>query len=133
MALLITIAVSFHAGCAIHYYDESTGTEHILGLGHMKMKIAAPNEGLQACVQGTDVLGFSVGKAYRQLYLTVGKHSLQRLDVVAESTAVRLEWPDADYVNVRVGSAFPGLPDSVTALEKEDRNQQCPREKESEE
>ncbi len=95
------------SGCAIHYFDPKTGTEHLWGFGHMKMKIGLPNEGLQAVVRGTDVLGISVGSTDRQSYLTAGWHHLQRLDVVTESTAVRFEWPNSDFACVRVGSEFP--------------------------
>jgi hypothetical protein len=79
----------------------------VWGFGHVKMRVAPPAEGLQAVVRGTDVIGLSLGRADQQAYLTLGWHRLQRLDVVQESTAVRLEWPDADFVNVRVGSRFP--------------------------
>lgn len=95
------------AGCGLHYFDPSTGTEHVWGFGHVKMRLAPSEEGLQAIARGTDVLGFSLGHADQQVYLTLGWHRVQRLDVVQESTAVRLEWPDADFVNVRVGSKFP--------------------------
>jgi hypothetical protein len=103
------------SGCAIHHYDQTTGTEHIWGFGHMKMKIAPPSEGLQAVVRGTDVLGISFGQDDRQTYLTAGWHRTQRLQVVAESTAIRYEWPDSNFSNVRIGSNFP-LPDKM--LEK---------------
>ncbi len=107
-------------GCALHHYDEATGTEHIWGFGHMKMKVAACNEGLQAIVHGTDVFGLSLGIGEQQNYLTAGWHRTQRLDVVAESTTIRYEWPDSDFANVRVGSKFPSQPD----LEIPDSNEQ---------
>jgi hypothetical protein len=94
-------------GCAIHYYDPKTGAEHIWGFGHLKMKAAPENEGLHAVVRGTDVLGVSLGSAEKQAYLTVGWHRVQRLDIAAESTAIRLEWPTSDFVDVRIGSRFP--------------------------
>jgi hypothetical protein len=107
------------SGCALHHYDEATGTEHIWGFGHMKMKVAPSNEGLQAIVHGTDVLGLSLGIGGQQNYLTAGWHRTQLLDVVAESTAIRYEWPDSDFANVRIGSKFPFRPDEIP-----DSNQQ---------
>jgi hypothetical protein len=95
------------AGCAVHYFDPKTGTEHLWGFGHLKMRVAPPAEGLQAIVRGTDVVGVSTGVADKQAYLTVGWHRIQRLDIVQESTAFRLEWPNSDFINVRVGSKFP--------------------------
>lgn len=101
------LIVLLGAGCAIHYFDPTTGTEHVWGVGHLKMKVGPPAEGLQAVVRGSDVVGLSVGRADQQTYFTLGWHRTQRLDVLQESTAVRLAWPDGDFVNVRVGSRFP--------------------------
>ncbi len=39
-------------GCAVHYYDPKTGAEHIWGVGHLVMKVSAPNEGVRAVVSG---------------------------------------------------------------------------------
>lgn len=108
------------SGCALHHYDESTGTEHIWGFGHMKIKVPQYNEGLQAVVRGTDVLGLSLGIGEQQNYITAGWHRTQRLDVVAESTAIRYEWPDSDFAKVRIGSKFPFRP----GLEIPDSNEQ---------
>lgn len=108
--MLAILAAWLSAGCAIHYFDAATGTEHIWGIGHLKMKAAAPEEGVRAVVRGTDVVGISFGRADQQLYVTVGWHRIQRLDVLAEDTALRLEWPGSDFSGVRVGSAFPWFP-----------------------
>jgi hypothetical protein len=97
-------------GCAVHYFDASTGTEHVWGIGHLKMKAAPPAEGVQAVVRGSDVFGLSVGRTDRQFHLTLGWNRLQRLDVVDDDVALRLEWPTSDFASVRVGSAFPFAP-----------------------
>lgn len=111
------------SGCAIHHYDELTGTEHIWGFGHMKMKVTPPCEGLQAIVRGTDVLGLSLGIGEQQNYLTVGWHRTQRLDVIAESTAIRYEWPDSDFSNVRIGSNFPFLAETLEKLDSKEQSE----------
>jgi hypothetical protein len=104
LSLLLAVALN---GCAIHYYDTDTQTEHVWGVGHMMMKAAQSNEGLEAIVHGTDAVGISIGKTSRQSYFTIGWQRLQYIDVLNESTAVRLEWPDGTFANVRVGSKFP--------------------------
>jgi len=73
----------------------------------MKMKAAKPNEGLQAVVHGTNVFGISIGKADKHGYFTLGWQRLEFIDVLKESTSIRLEWPDNSFANVRVGSEFP--------------------------
>jgi hypothetical protein len=85
----------------------------------MKMKSTKPNEGLQTVVHGTDVLGVSVGKADKHRYFTAGWHRLKFIDVLAESTSIRLEWPDSSFFNVRVGSEFPLDPAFSSPLPKE--------------
>lgn len=97
----------FASGCAVHYFDPDTQTEHLWGFGHMKMKYLEPNEGLQAVVHGTDVIGVSFGKADKHGYFTVGWQRLEFIDIVKQSTGVRLEWPTGGFVNVRIGSRFP--------------------------
>ncbi len=97
-------------GCAIHYYDPDTKTEHLWGVGHMMMRFVPPSEGVQAVVRGTDVLGASIGNADGQAYLTVGWHSLRRLETLSEDLSIRLEWPNSDFACVRLGSEFPAEP-----------------------
>ena len=97
------------AGCAIHYFDPTTGTEHLWGFGHMKMKVAAPNEGLQALVRETQTLGLAVGSLEAQSYLSLGIQRKRRLEVIDENTAIRFEWPNSDFFSVRVGSEFPTI------------------------
>ena len=107
--IIASLCLTVGSGCAIHYYDPKTGTEHIWGIGHMKMKVASENEGLQAVVRGTNTVGLSVGMADNQNYISIGWQQLQGLTVVPRGSALRLEWPDSDFVNVRVGSQFPGI------------------------
>lgn len=104
LALLLGMGGS---GCAIHYFDPATGTEHVWGLGHLKMKAAAPNEGLQAVVHGINSFGLSVGKANKQTYVTLGWQRLEYVEILKEDTSVRLEWPGGGFGSVRVGSEFP--------------------------
>lgn len=100
-ALLVT------AGCAIHHFDPATGTEHLWGIGHMKVKITPTNEGLQAVVRGVETIGLSFGRDDERSYVAFGWHNRQRVDILDDNTSVRLEWCGSDFVNVRVGSELP--------------------------
>jgi hypothetical protein len=105
--LVIPAAIAVMPGCAIHSFDQRTGTEHIWGFGHMRMKVAPPNEGLQAVLRGTDVLGLGLGLGDRESYLILGWHRSERLDILEQDAAIRLERPTSDFVTFRVGSKFP--------------------------
>jgi hypothetical protein len=125
--LILASLLMFQCGCAIHYYDAKTETEHLWGLGHMKMKVTEPNEGLEAVVHGTDVLGVSLGMARQHSYLTVGWHRVEFIDIRKESTAFRIERPWMSFSNVRVGSEFPllkDLPDGALPENVEDRQKE---------
>ena len=106
-ALFVLAWVFFLNGCAIHYYDPETGTEHLWGIGHMRMKVGEANEGVRTVVAGTDTLGMAAGSAAYDRYIALGWQRLSRLQVVGEDTAVRLDWPTSDLFSVRVGSDVP--------------------------
>lgn len=53
IAKMILLALgAFPSGCALHYCDAGTETEHVFGFGNTRMKAGTPNEGLQAVVHG---------------------------------------------------------------------------------
>lgn len=105
--LLFLLSVFTVTGCAIQYFDPVTGTEHLWGIGHLRMKVSGASEGLKAVVTGTDTLGLAAGSAGSERYITFGWQRLSRLHVITDDTAVRLEWPTSDAFLVRVGSELP--------------------------
>jgi hypothetical protein len=112
--------------CGVHYYDTQTGTEHVWGVGHMKMKAAPPNEGLKSVIRGTDLVGVGVGVRDRQPSLALGWDRQQRMEIVDSNATIRLEWPNADFVNVRVGSEFPQQPAPQAAPQPIPKTQEKP-------
>jgi len=105
----LAVCAVLPTGCAIHYFDPETGTEHLWGFGHLKMKVSQPREGLQAVVRHTGTVGVAAGHLEQEGYTHAGVHWSERLDVVSEDTAIRFEWPDNDLFNVRVGSELPAI------------------------
>ena len=105
--LTIAAIVALLSGCAVQYYDPDTGTTHVWGFGHLRMKMAPPDEGLQAVVRGTTVVGLSLGRDRDRTYLTLGYDSEQQTDIVDQNAAVRLEWPAGDLFAIRAGSSWP--------------------------
>lgn len=111
--LAVTILVSVvMEGCAVQYYDKATQTEHLWGIGHFKMQVKPPNEGVQAIVKGNEVLGVSVKVGADDYHMLFGWNRTAQMSVVSEGASVRLEWPTSDMFSVRVGSRPPFLPDS---------------------
>jgi hypothetical protein len=104
--LFLVIIGSFASGCAVHYFDTKSGTEHLWGFGHMKMKVVPPNEGVQAVVKGTETLGFNLAAGQEDYHIGLGWDYRRRI-VVSSNAAVRLEWPNGDFFNVRVGTIPP--------------------------
>ena len=107
MYFMLSLLGALLSGCAIHYYDSDTQTEHVWGVGHMMLKASVPKEGLKATVRGTVLSGVSIGLADQGGYLTLGYEKRQLMEIIDKDTAVRLEWPRGDLLNLRVGSEWP--------------------------
>ena len=96
-----------NSGCAIQYYDRATETEHLWGFGHMKMKLATPEERVRATVKGLEIIGVGAGLGKERSHVTIGWSNDKHLEVIDENTTVRFEWPTSDFFKVRVGSEPP--------------------------
>jgi hypothetical protein len=120
--LLAVVPLVATTGCALHYFDPETGTEHIWGIGHMAMTPGTPSEGVRAIGRRTDTVGFSVGKLQEGVYLELGWGARQRVDIVDANTQLCLAWPRGSFYNVRVGTEFPtGLNDCGRGTRRDDR------------
>jgi hypothetical protein len=96
-------------GCGLHYYDPDTGVNHLWGVGHLKMKLTSPAEGVRATVTGVQLLGVGVGVGQTNYYAQVGWSDIRLLRILHESTCVRLDWPSNDMFSIRVGTVPPNL------------------------
>jgi hypothetical protein len=116
-------AVFTASGCAIHYFDKQTGTEHLWGVGHMKMRAApqagdAPTitNGAVAFVTGVRTFGLNFGVGEDFGGLGAGWDSRSRVIIKAEDAQFYLLWPSnsiwlpwnlKDVFTLRVGTNFP--------------------------
>jgi hypothetical protein len=105
--VLTAIVLASSAGCALHYYDPATATEHLWGIGHMAMRVGVPNEGLKTLGYRTDVVGFSIGCGDRETFLGCGWNARQQIEILDENTSVWLSWPEGSFYKFRAGSQFP--------------------------
>ena len=108
LACLSPLAAAL-GGCALHFYDEATGTEHVWGLAHVKMRVQPSTEGVTALAQGSETLGFSAGRTAAGSHLALGWHDESRILVSPEDASLRFEWPTSDVFDVRVGAKPPFL------------------------
>jgi len=120
LASFLCAALSVCSGCSVHYYEKQSGTEHLWGFGHMKMKIEPPNEGVQAVVKGTETLGFNLAAGQEDYHIGFGWDYRRRI-LISSNAAVRLEWPNGDFFKVRVGTAPPFAINSSRAKNKINR------------
>jgi hypothetical protein len=114
--VLLLLMLFINSSCAVQYYDKTTQTEHLWGIGHFKMKVAPPIEGLQAVFKSNEVVGASVKVGADDSHLVLGWNNASQMYVVNESASVRLEWPNSDMFSVRVGSKPPFLFDNDILL-----------------
>lgn len=125
-SLAVAGIVVLLSGCAVQYYDPDTGTTHVWGFGHLSMKVPPPNDGLQAVVRATRVVGLSLGRIRERTYLTLGYDSEQQSEILSDSAAVYLEWPAGDLFNLRIGSSWPAASWSGPVSNQQYRNKETP-------
>ena len=108
MCGVVIALLPFGTGCAVHYYDARTGVEHVWGIGHLQMKAAPVTDGIDSVVSGRSLAGIGLGAGRDDYYVTAGWDYRRRI-VVGTNAALSLEWPNADFFNVRVGTNPPFL------------------------
>lgn len=119
--LLLPAALTLsQSGCALRYYDAQSGTEHIWGLAHVKMRVApaagspAPSLATQSETVGLG-LHLGSGAADTGSGLALGWDRRTRV-VLPEDGAMSLEWTSTQLFDVRVGRLPPAPPaDPATA------------------
>lgn len=103
IALVFAFSVS---GCSIQYHDKDTGVTHLLGVGHMKMKVENTLEDQSAVISSVETLGLFMGSNEDDARVGLGWNDYTRL-VVMDNSEVSFEWPDSDLFKVVVGNSFP--------------------------
>lgn len=109
--MLLTLSL-LSSGCAVSHYDAQTGTAHLWGFGHLKMRIvpATGDAKLQAVVIGTRTIGARVDTGKDTGGLSLGYADTHLTTIVASDTALRLDTVGSDPFTLRLGTQFPGTP-----------------------
>ena len=104
IGLLVGVLVS---GCAVHYYDPATQTEHVWGFGHIRFKAATAQEDVKAVLRGVRTIGVSIAQTDDGGYAVLGYHDIRSIKIMPEDAELRLEWPTSRFIDVRIGRFFP--------------------------
>ena len=108
-------------GCAIHYFDKETGTEHLWGIGHMAMKPSVQDAKVKAVGLRTDVVGISTGYLQEGIHFELGWGGRQRIEILDDNTQFYLGWPTGrSFYTARVGSSLPPELGECGVQKKED-------------
>ena len=119
--LMSTITLS--CGCAIRYYDRNSGTEHLWGFGHLKMRAVPQKDDTPpftndpvAYVTEVRTLGLSFGLGEDFRGIAAGWDTHSRVVIKPEGATFYLMWPEntahlpwgkKDLFSVRIGTNFP--------------------------
>mgnify|MGYP001050769475 CR=1 FL=1 len=107
--LLLAIVFAWASvGCAIHYSDSKTGTEHVWGFGHLAVKATNTIQNKKAVVRGATLFGVSLGLRDHSPVIVIGWERLQTVEVVDGNTDFSLQGPDSDLLKIHVGGATAG-------------------------
>lgn len=107
-SLLVTTS-----GCAVHYYDAKTGTAHLWGIGHMKMRVvpAVDDSRVQAVAVGIQTIGLRLDANQHTSGINLGYDNSSFVYVVASDTSLRLDEVKNDPFTLQLGVQPPPLND----------------------
>jgi len=106
------------SGCAVSHFDQETGTYHLYGLGHMKMKVEADkNVEKSACIviTGMESLGVVLLQEPGSYSVALGWEKKDQMRILAQDTSVNIESPKffIDLFNLKVNSVSKDFPDGL--------------------
>ncbi|MEL6796119.1 MAG: hypothetical protein AAFO89_04770 [Planctomycetota bacterium] len=105
-------------GCAVHWYDKETGTAHVLGIGHLAVKVTEPDDhGVRAIVRESSSIGLNAGVHESGGYAGVGYHADRRMRI-RDDTNLWIGWVGNSLFRTWVGAMPPwwnGVPDGGAA------------------
>lgn len=104
---ILAAMVVLGAGCGFHYYDAKTGVEHVWGFGHLRMRVLPPTNGVQAVIKGYSIVGAKVGGSPDDYGFSLGYDSWRMIYLSPLEAQFALQWPDAGFFNVRIGTNLP--------------------------
>lgn len=109
------VACLLSTGCAFHYHDARSGSDHVWGFGHLQTRVNAGSNGVMTIVSGVRSLGLGVSSAPEQTALTAGWSVRHRI-AIPQDSAVSLTWSKANPFDALIASVpSPGQPSTLLA------------------
>jgi len=105
MLIIYVILGTVMSGCAVYYRDRASGAEHIWGIGHLSMKVAAPYEEKQAVIQRSTLTGIAAGMDNGSLGVSVGHDQREHILIYDQNTVITIQRPPSnDFFYFKIGS-----------------------------
>jgi hypothetical protein len=96
------------SGCALHYYDRATGTDHLWGIGHLSMQTQTEQNKKIALIRGLETVGFVTGIGQDDSYFQTGWSRQQRLELLQPDAAIQIKKLSADFMTFKIEEySFP--------------------------
>ena len=99
----------FSSGCAVHYFDARTGTEHLWGLGHLKMKVAGAEDKTkpQAMIVGLQTVGLRLDLAPTTRGLSLGYDDTRAATVLDANSPLQIQTVSGEPFTLQLGTLPP--------------------------
>lgn len=100
--VLILGTVFLLSGCALHYYDQATGTDHLWGIGHLSMQVQISHNEQIALIRGLETFGIATGIGQDDNYFQTGWSRRQRLELLQPDAAIQIKKLSADFMTFKI-------------------------------
>lgn len=98
-------------GCAIQTWDAKTGTAHLYGFGHLKMRVvpAVDDAKVQAVAVGVQTIGLRFDANQHTNGINLGYDNSSFVYAVSSDTSLRIESVHNDPFTLRLGTQPPSI------------------------
>ena len=122
LVLLVALGSVALPGCAVLSYDKQTGTQHLYGIGHLRMRTHAVEDRINLAATGIQTVGLTFGTTQEGAILSFGWQDLVSVRVVNPNAALVVERPAGGLFNLHVDSkAHSGAPYSSPPHSSQDQ------------
>jgi hypothetical protein len=105
LALLSTLLL----GCSIHYFDAKTGTEHLWGVGHLKMTVhtSQDNSTTKALLVGVQTVGLRLDLAPNTRGISLGYDDTRTATIFDSDSPLKLSTNSGEPFTLQLGVPPP--------------------------